>query len=176
MPWSLKRYQNTGSLHFITFSCYRRQPFLKAPGAAEMFEHALEQARVKYEFFVYGYVVMPEHVHLLVSEPEQCTLATAIKAIKQSVARRRVKTGEHFWQGRYYDFNVGTPQKKIEKLKYIHRNPVHRGLVARPEDWPWTSYRHYATEAVETVEIESPVSAWKRRQAGNPRTLVLPEE
>ena len=108
MPWSLKRYQNSGSLHFITFSCYRRQPLLHTPGASEMFEQALEQARVKYGFFVFGYVVMPEHVHLLVSEPERHTLATAIKAIKQSVARRQVKTGEHFWQGRYYDFNVGT--------------------------------------------------------------------
>ncbi len=141
-----------------------------------MFEQALEQARVKYGFFVYGYVVMPEHVHLLVSEPERYVLATAIKAIKQSVARRQVNTGEHFWQGRYYDFNVGTPQKKLEKLKYIHRNPVHRGLVARPEDWPWSSYRDYATGEVGTVQIESPVSAWKRKQLGNQNALVLPQE
>ena len=176
MPWSLKRYQNTGGLHFITFSCYRRKPLLRTPGVPEMFEQALEQARVKYEFFVYGYVVMPEHVHLLVSEPERATLATALKAIKQSVARRRVKTGEHFWQGRYYDFNVGTPQKRIEKLKYIHRNPVHRGLVERPEDWRRSSYRYYATEEVGTVQIESPVSAWKRRQAVNQTVLVLPQE
>ena len=98
-----------------------------------MFEQALEQARVKYGFSVYGYVVMPEHVHLLVSEPERYVLATAIKAIKQSVARRQVKTGEHFWQGRYYDFNVGTPQKRAEKLKYIHRNscPSWTGREAR---------------------------------------------
>ena len=176
MPWSLKRYQNTGSLHFITFSCYRRQPLLKEPGAAEMFEHALEQARVKYGFFVYGYVVMPEHVHLLVSESERATLATALKAIKQSVARRRVETGEHFWQGRYYDFNVGTPQKRVEKLKYIHRNPVHRGMVEKPEDWLWSSYRHYATGEVGTVQIESPVAAWKRRRVGKQNTLVLPED
>jgi putative transposase len=132
--------------------------------------------RVKYEFSVYGYVVMPEHVHLLVSEPERATLATALKAIKQSVARRRVKTGEHFGQGRYYDFNVGTPQKRVQKLKYIHRNPVHRGLVERPEDWGWSSYRHYATAEVGTVQIESPVSAWKRRQAANQNVLVLPQE
>ena len=141
-----------------------------------MFVEALEQARVKYGLFVVGYVVMPEHVHLLVSEPERHTLATAIKAIKQSVARRQVKTGEHFWQGRYYDFNVGTAQKKVEKLKYIHRNPVHRGLVARPEDWPWSSYHHYATGEAGTVQIESPVAAWKRRQLGKQHTLVLPEE
>ncbi len=141
-----------------------------------MFEQSLEQARVKYGLFVFGYVVMPEHVHLLVSEPEQATLATALKAIKQSVARRQVKTGEHFWMERYYDFNVGTPQKRAEKLKYIHRNPVHRGLVEEPEDWPWSSYRHYATGEVGTIQIESPVAGWKRRQVANQNTLVLPEK
>jgi len=88
MPWGLKRYQNVGTLHFITFSCYRRQPLLMRHGAVQMFEQALEEARAKYGFFVFGYVVMPEHVHLLVSEPERGTLATAIKALKQSVARR----------------------------------------------------------------------------------------
>jgi putative transposase len=176
MPWSLKRYQNSGNLHFITFSCYRRQPLLRTTGAPDMFEQALEQARVKYGFFVFGYVVMPEHVHLLVSEPERHTLATAIKAIKQSVARRQVETGEHFWMERYYDFNVGTAQKKVEKLKYIHRNPVHRGLVSRPEEWLWSSYSHYASGEVGTVQIESPVAAWKRRQVGNQNTLVLPKK
>ena len=77
---------------------------------------------------------MPEHVHLLVSEPEAGTLATALKAVKQSVARRLVGPGQHFWQARYYDFNVRTEKKRIEKLRYIHRNPVRRGLVANSED------------------------------------------
>ena len=131
-----------------------------------MFEQALEQARVKYEFCVYGYVVMPEHVHLLVSEPERATLATALKAIKQSVARRRVKTGEHFWQGRYYDFNVGTPQKRIEKLKYSgstlfllrQRNPdvsngsgklgTHRvEMPARSQAWTTGPFKSSTSEA-----------------------------
>jgi putative transposase len=197
MPWGLRRYQNSGTLHFITFSCYRRQPLLMKHGAAQMFEQALEEARVKYGFFIFGYVVMPEHTHLLVSEPERGTLATAIKALKQSVARRQVNLGgglrssqqkdphkqkplvwgtQHFWQKRYYDFNVCTPQKHVEKLKYIHRNPVHRGQVARPEDWPWSSYRHYAIGEVGTVQIESPVSAWKRRQVGKQNALTLPQE
>jgi len=196
MPWGLKRYQNVGTLHFITFSCYRRQPLLMRHGAVQMFEQALEEARAKYGFFVFGYVVMPEHVHLLVSEPERGTLATAIKAIKQSVGRRQVKLRltqkdphnqktvvwgtqhqgtHHFWQTRYYDFNVCTAAKRVEKLKYIHRNPVHRGLVEKPEDWPWSSYRHYALGEVGTVQIESPVGAWKRRQIGKPNILALPE-
>ena len=172
MPWGLKRYQDTGTLHFVTFSCYRRQPLLRNCHAAELFERALEQTRLKYGFLVIAYVVMPEHVHLLVSEPERDVLATAIKAIKQSVARKH--GGGRFWQERYYDFNVTTAEKRVEKVKYIHRNPVKRGLVEKREDWPWSSYRHYATGEVGAVEIESPLSAWKRRQTSSGPSLIAP--
>jgi len=103
---------------------------------------------------------MPEHVHLLVSEPLERDLSIVLKALKQGVARRVVRTWrrrqqlqrelftdcqpERFWQHRFYDFNVWSEKKRIEKLRYIHRNPVKRGLVGRPEDWLWSSYRHYA--------------------------------
>jgi putative transposase len=176
MPWGLIRFQQSHCLHFITFSCYRRQPFLNTTHARNTFERSLEQTRRSYGFDVIGYVVMPEHVHLIVSEPERSTLARAIQALKQSVSQKLKAPDGRFWQTRYYDFNVGTPQKRVEKLKYIHRNPVHRGLVTQPEDWPWSSYRHYLTGEVGTVQIESPVSAWKRRQAGNQNTLALPQE
>ncbi len=136
VPWGLKRFQQTRQLHFITFSCYRRRPFLDSPARRELFERALEDTRRRYALFVTGYVVMPEHVHLLLSEPERGLLATAIQAMKQSVARRlALRKAEPFWQARYYDFNVWSEYKRIEKLKYMHRNPVKRGLVARPEDW-----------------------------------------
>ena len=102
---------------------------------------------------------MPEHVHLLVSEPERGMLATALKAVKQSVARRLAAPGGHFWQARYYDFNVLTHHKYVEKLRYMHRNPVKRGLVERPEDWRWSSYRHYLTGEDWIVKIESPWTA-----------------
>ena len=79
---------------------------------------------------------MPEHVHLLVSEPERDTLARALQSLKQSVARRlALRAADPFWQARYYDFNVWSEMKFVEKLRYIGRNPVKRGLVARPEDW-----------------------------------------
>ena len=67
-------------------------------------------------------------------------------------------------QARYYDFNVWSEPKFVEKLRYIHRNPVTRGLVARPEDWVWSSFRHYANEA-SPVEIESQWTARRREQA-----------
>lgn len=173
MPWGLYRFQQSHQLHFITFSCYRRQAFLDTTHAKRVFERALEQTRRSYRFYVIGYVVMPEHVHLLVTEPERSTLAAAVQALKQSVSLKLIGHHGRFWQTRYYDFNVRSPEKRIEKLKYVHRNPVKRGLVAQPEDWPWSSYRHYATGVDGVVEIESPMAAWKRRQS-NLRLDVTP--
>jgi REP-associated tyrosine transposase len=129
-----------------------------------MFERALERSRVKYGFFVVGYVVMPDHVHLLMSEVENDSLASAIQFMRQSVAR---KVGEgRFWQQRYYDFNVFSQRKFVEKLRYIHRNPVRRGLVSSPEDWDWSSFRHYLTGSRGIVEIESEWTARERERMG----------
>ena len=161
MTRGLRRYQQTGNFHFITFSCYGRRPYLKNPDARNLFESALERTRKRYAFVVIGYVVMPEHVHLLMNEPKITTMDRTIQALKLSLAKR---TKIHpFWQPRYYDFNVWNPEKTTEKLCYMHRNPVKRGLVARPEDWPWSSFRHYATGVEGPVEIESLWTAAKRR-------------
>src|SRR6185369_5565946 len=84
------------------------------------------------------------------------------QAVKQSVSRRLISGREHFWQKRYYDFNIWNYEKKIEKLRYIHRNPVKRGLVSRPEDWKWSSFRHYVTGVEGVVEIESEWTGRKR--------------
>jgi REP element-mobilizing transposase RayT len=89
---------------------------------------ALERVRRSFELCVYGYVVMPEHVHLLRSEPRQHTLADAVKSLKQGVSRRLIGDAEHFWQKRYYDFNVRNERQFLEKLRYIHRNPMKHGL------------------------------------------------
>ncbi len=166
MPWSLLRFQQARHLHFITFSCYRRRPRL-SPQNRIVFEQALERMRRKYGFFVAGYVLMPEHLHLLMSEPARRMLATALQGIKQAVSRRvGTQDGEPFWQARYYDFNVISERKIIEKLKYMHRNPVKRGLCARPEDWEWSSFREYATGRVGRVEIECGWTARRRERMG----------
>ena len=127
--------------------------------------------------FITGYVVMPEHVHLLVGEPERSTLAIALQMLKQNVARELGHAGQQsrFWQRRYYDFNVWTEEKRLEKLKYIHRNPVTRGLVSRPEDWAWSSFRHWATGEESVVEIESQWTARKRDGMGLHLTVKFDE-
>jgi len=82
MPSALRRYQQTGDLHFVTFSCYHRLAYLGSTSARELFERSLETIRKRYSLFVTGYVVMPEHVHLLVSEPLIETLAKALQSLK----------------------------------------------------------------------------------------------
>jgi len=174
MPWGLKRVQECHSVHFLTFSCYRWKPNLVSAIACRAFLAALERVREQYQLCVYGYVIMPEHVHLLVSEPERGTLAQAMQSLKQGVARRlALRAAESFWQARYYDFNVWSHGKFVQKLRYIHRNPVKRGLVARREDWPWSSYRHYANCEVDVVEIESQWTARKCEWAGIFPTVKL---
>ena len=116
--------------------------------------------RLRYGFYIVGYVVMPEHVHLLVSEPVNAPLSKAIHALKLSVSK--LSPQRPFWQARYYDFNVFSGRKHVEKLRYIHRNPVRRGLVDKPLDWRWSSFRHYATGERGTVEIESFWTAERR--------------
>jgi putative transposase len=174
VPSNLRRYQQAKDLHFITFSCYRRQPKLGTPSACAVFEGSLERTRHRYRFCVIGYVVMPEHVHLLVSEPEQSSLATALQALKQSVSRiLALRQVEPFWQARYYDFNVWSEKKHVEKLRYIHRNPVVRGLVEKPEQWQWSSFCHHATGVKGPVEIESRWTARLREQAQLLQTVAI---
>jgi putative transposase len=153
MTRGLVRYQECGDFHFLTFSCFHRRAYLGTAEARNLFEAALERVRQRYLLVVAGYVVMPEHVHLLVSEPRRATLARAVQALKLSVARRSAE--RPYWQARYYDFNVHSQEKVSEKLRYMHRNPVARGLVEKPEEWAWSSYRHYANGERGTVEIES---------------------
>ena len=158
MPHGLRRFQQSRQTHFVTFSCYRRQPKFKSSDIYDLFLICLEQMRQRFGMCIYGYVLMPEHVHLLVNEPEFETLADAIHYLKLSFAKRvngmRAESGT-FWQKRYYDRNVRDEREFKVKLRYLHRNPVKRGLVKEAADWKWSSFRHYAFREVEVVEIES---------------------
>ncbi len=164
MPWGLTRFHHSEQSHFVTFCCYHRLRLFTTDASRRTFESALERVRRSFRLQVYAYVVMPEHVHLVLSEPQQATLADALKSLKQGVSRRLLPkigggdgdggpfkpafglSGErHFWQKRYYDFNIRDYPQFVEKLRYIHRNPVKAGLCERPEDWEWSSFRHYAT-------------------------------
>jgi putative transposase len=202
MPAGLERRYGGGSSHFVTCSCYHRLPLLNDDRMKHLFLTILEEVRRHYEFRVFGYVIMPEHFHLLLSEPEVGDPSTVLQVLKQRVAHRALQiidpTLSHrqrgdgapvayalpasekspltkpaqFWQRRFYDFNVWNEKKRIEKLCYMHRNPVKRGLAQRPEDWPWSSFRHYAFGEIGPVEVESEWTA--RRREREVHVLVPP--
>jgi len=173
MPKNLKRYRGRGDLHFLTFSCYRRLPLLGTVRARNRFVEALGKIRERYNFLLVGYVVMPNHVHLLISESAKATPSLFLKVLKQRVSRdlRRSKRGApaaqlrfaftkgedsfpRFWQARFYDFNIWSKKKVREKLEYMHANPVTRKLVEHPKNWPWSSWAFYAKGEGGLVKID----------------------
>ncbi|MGH9689278.1 MAG: REP-associated tyrosine transposase [Candidatus Acidiferrales bacterium] len=158
----LERRYGLGHLHFITCSCYRRLPFFASEPRRAAFLKILQEVRDRYDFALLGYVVMPEHIHLLISEPNVGTPSVVMEVMKQRVSRtlrkrpknaspsqmrlwkdERPSNHPRFWQRRFYDFNVWRFRKKNEKLNYMHFNPVRRGLVDHPKSWAWSSYRFY---------------------------------
>lgn len=162
MPAGLKRIYGRGHLHFLTFSCYRQLPLLKSTRARDIVVQELGKVRREFGFRLIGYVVMPEHVHLLIGETPNKTPSNVLHRLKLRVAKRMRKRKRRlqarqmmlpfepvreeprsFWQARFHDFNVYSEGKKKEKLNYIHANPVKRGLVNHPKDWPWSSWGFY---------------------------------
>lgn len=140
------------------------QPFLLALSL-------LREVRSAFHFRLIGYVIMPEHVHLLVSEPEKGSVSRVLQILKQRVSRamrgrkRRasrnqlsLKFGDgmsedrRFWQRRFYDFNVWSDAKRKEKLHYMHANPVR--LVKHPREWPWSSFSYYANNEPGLIEVD----------------------
>ena len=173
MPAGLQRIYGQGHLHFITFSCYRRLALLKSARARDVLARELARLRDERRFRLIGYVVMPEHVHLPVSEPLRGSRSTVLHDLKLRVARRWHKRqrgasrgqmtlpfGESpaplraFWQARFYDFNVYTEKKKKQKLEYMHGNPVQRGLVSHPKDWVWSSWSNYANKGRGLIPVD----------------------
>jgi putative transposase len=176
MPNRLHRYYGAGHSHFITTSCYQRLPLLGSPRNRDLFLRVFELVRRRYRSAATGYVVMPEHVHLLIGEPQRGDPSLVMKALKQGFARRllgrlrRVKSNQlslwqesvergRIWQPRFYDFVVFSEHKRVEKLRYMHRNPVKRGLVLAPEQWEWSSFRYYAYNEPSPVMVDEPQKA-----------------
>ena len=173
MPKGLRRRYGLRHLHFITCICYRRLPLFASASAKNSFVEILGEVRSRYGFALAGYVVMPNHIHLLISEPAKGTPSTVMQVLKQRVSRRlrrkpRKKASSQqlrlpfrqahdllpqFWQLRFYDFNVWSQGKFVEKLHYMHMNPVKRKLVAHPKVWPWSSFSFYAKKESGLVRI-----------------------
>ena len=169
------RFNDPGHAHEITFSCFKRQSFLKSSRAKSFLADSINLARVTYQFDVWAWVFMPEHLHLLIYlKLETYSISDIFKAMKQSSARKMIaflkkrnpdalkylETGldrpkYRFWQdGGGYDRNYWTPNLIRRQIEYIHNNPVRRALVKAPEDWEWSSARQWLHDIEGAIPIE----------------------
>lgn len=156
--------------HALTFSTYRRQPFLLNDEIAELFLQKLSHTGVFLRFEIWAYVVMPEHVHLLIRPREaDYSVSAILKAVKSPMAKevfairpeikKRCKvvtpSGRveyRFWQpGGGYDRNLSSGKATWNMIRYIHENPVRRGLCAVSHEWPFSSAGAYLDEPISTT-------------------------
>ncbi len=161
----------------MTFSCYRRLPFLSKDRKRFWLIQAIDAARRRWVFDLWAYVIMPEHAHLLLL-PRQVDyqVVMILKAIKQPVARKALaylrsespqwlervrierpngRVEYRFWQqGGGYDRNIHKAETAWSAVEYIHNNPVRRGLVDCPTDWEWSSARWYAGDRDVRLEMD----------------------
>jgi putative transposase len=146
----------------LTFSCYQRLPLLGTPALKRVFLDALGRARGKGSFELIAWVIMPEHLHLMVRPMPGLRWAPVAAGLKTSVGMRILNRWKrinapilsrlydargdlHFWQpGGGFDRNVRRDDELEKEIHYIHNNPVERELVKKPTDWTWSSARFWA--------------------------------
>jgi putative transposase len=161
---TVRKFNTAGHAHFLTFSCYRRMKLLTNDTWRMWLAESLRKACAAYEFALWAYVFMPEHVHLLL-KPRRAnySLPEFEKAVKLSSSKKIVnhlhktdaellkslrvrerpgKWCHRFWQqGGGHDKNLWSLAAVVEKAKYCHNNPVKRRLADDPAKWKWSSFR-----------------------------------
>ena len=164
---NLRHFDNLGTARFVTFSCYRHLPGLTSIHARNLFIEHLDAARKKHRFQLLGYVVMPDHVHLVLYPPDGMKLGLVVREIKSKTAREHfaqamgpiqggaAKAKRVFWNRRCYDHNCRTPETTLEKINYCHMNPVKSGLVGEPGEWEWSSYNWYVGDRDVPIRIDT---------------------
>ena len=177
-----KRYNTPSHSHFLTFSCFKRQPFLSKDRTRQWLTDAILAARQKHSFRLIAYVFMPEHAHLLIRPAHaEYDISTILHSIKLPVSRKArqfilkeapdfldrmsvrsgARTSVRFWQaGGGHDRNIFNPQEMWEKIIYIHNNPVKRKLVTRAVDWQWSSAADYAKLRVGLLPVDNKDLPW----------------
>jgi len=151
----LRRIEDRDRFFFVTANLARNVPAL-AGTECNLILSTLCDQRGRGDFFLFGFVVMPTHLHLLLS-PHNKNLVQIMRDLKSRTEYEIAKgRGAHgpFWQERYFDTIIRRVRNFWEKLEYIHRNPVEAGLVRNPEEWQWSSYRHYVKNGEGLITLD----------------------
>ena len=164
---ALPRFHIEGHVYYITTVVYGRLPIFTRPSFIIPLLDSLNYYRHKQEFQLLGYVIMPDHVHLVLWPFGQASISQIMRDYKKFTSRRIIRqaeverreawiaafvqageqtgrSGHKVWQDSYWDVNIYTERLLRQKLNYVHRNPVRAGLVEMPEEYAYSSYRSYA--------------------------------
>jgi putative transposase len=181
---NVRHFDEPGDAHFLTFSCYRRMPLLGKERTCRWLIDAVQAARQKHQFDLWGWVIMPEHVHLLVWPKQTNSRVRAILAdIKRPVGQEAIvwleanhpeflarltvcnrnRTYRRFWQaGPGQDRNVFDPNAAHQIVEYIHNNPVRRGLVSEPDQWFWSSAADWAGKENTPLKVDRTIPSFSQ--------------
>jgi putative transposase len=174
---SLPRFHIEGYIYYITTVIYNRIPIFTRPSFIIPLFDSLNFYRYKQDFKLLGYVVMPDHIHLIIWPFGESTVSDIMRDYKEFTSKRIIRQAEverieewvtafqqagqetgrstnKVWQDSYWDTNVYTERFLRQKLNYMHRNPVRAGLVEYPEDYVYSSYRNYVFDEEWLIEID----------------------
>jgi len=174
---TLPRFHIQGHIYYITTNVYQNLPLFKHPTFIIPLIDSLNYYRYKYRFKILGYVIMPDHIHLIVWPQDQPAISEFMRDFKKFTAVRLIRQAEvenasailqafanageatkrcdhKIWQDSYWDTNIFTERFLRQKLHYIHRNPVRANLVANPAEYPYSSYRNYALNDESLIAID----------------------
>ena len=154
-----------GHAHFTTINVYKRIHILENYKFCDLIIENLEYYRKKFQYKLLGYVILPDHLHMIVIPNSRTKYSDVIRDFKKGTAFAVIKRLSNtknqdlldkfslnpvkrdqcrsIWQRKYFDFNIFSGKKFLEKLEYMHNNPVNLRLVKNPEDWKYSSWRNY---------------------------------
>jgi putative transposase len=174
-----KHYYGLNHFHYLTRSTYQRARLFDSERFKRRWVRTLDELRSEFGFKTIGYVLMPEHFHLLIwpsANPNPSEILqkledrTALFILKNDntsypwyrkmLSRVKLPPTVHYhahfrvWQRGGYDLNIWSPKKRQEKLNYMHANPVTRKLVEKRGDWAWSSWRFYFLDDASILSMD----------------------
>ena len=174
---NLPRFHIEGHIYYVTTVIYGRLPIFTRPSFIIPLIDSLNFYRYQQEFRLLGYVIMPDHLHLVIWPFGQATVSDIMRDYKTLTSKRIIRQAKveniqdwviafeqagqetqrsdnKVWQDSFWDENIYTERFLRQKLNYIHRNPVRAGLVEHPGDYPYSSYRNYEFGEEWLIEID----------------------
>ena len=143
---NIKRYYEENAAYFLTTTTKNRVEIFKEPKNCKILLVTIEYFKLILDFKLYGFCIMPNHLHLIIHPFGKYNFSYIMKMLKGSFARKLNKINGRegkIWQKGFYDELILNSYELLTKLEYTHNNPVKASLVTSPEEYIYSSYNYY---------------------------------